>query len=473
MPSLAERVRRTIRRHDLVPPGTRLAVALSGGADSVALLTLLGALAGEGGFALAGVVHLNHRLRGAESDADEAFCRNLAVDRSLPFVAESVDVARLARQARQSLEHAAHDARYAFFARASGQLGADRVAVGHTRDDQAETFLLRLLRGAGPRGLAGIHPRSGAIVRPMIECGREEVRGFLREQGIAYREDATNADVGILRNRVRHELLPLLRDRFTPGIVSVLDREATIARDDAAYLEAEAARVGARLITVTAAGAEILSDALLAEPPALSRRVLHEAQRQVSGRPFIDFAAVDALWEYVASGATGPLDLPGQRAERVGGRVVLSRRAGRRAVRPGALAFEYRLDVPGRVNVPEAGCEILAETTALKGPGAAADLLLSRTGAVAVVDAGRVEEPLVVRNRRPGDLVRPLGLAGHKKLQDLFVDLKIRRTERDLVPLIVDRRGLIVWVCGCAIAEDARVTDRTEAVVVLRMVQEA
>ena len=226
-------VRRTIRRHGLLPTGSRVAVALSGGADSVALLYALRDIADAGGFRVVGAAHLNHQLRGADADADAQFCRDLCARLELPIDIERVDVAALARDAGTSVEHAAHVARHAFFDRAAARLGATAIAVAHTKDDQAETFLLRLLRGAGPRGLGGIHPRAGSVVRPFIETSRADVRDFLRAANITFREDASNADLAIPRNRIRHELLPLLDARFSPGIGGVLDREAGHPREDA------------------------------------------------------------------------------------------------------------------------------------------------------------------------------------------------------------------------------------------------
>ena len=471
MLSLADRVRRTIRRHNLISSGARVLVALSGGPDSVALVTLLRLLADDEHFVVAGVAHLNHSLRGREADEDEAFCRRLASRLSLPIEIETIDVGRMARQAHTSIENAGHDARYAFFTRAARRLDAGRVAVGHTRDDQAETFLLRLIRGAGPRGLGGIHPRAGPVVRPLIECHRAELRGFLESHGIEFREDATNADVSILRNRVRHELIPCLRDRFSAAVIDVLDREATIAREDAIFLDRVAAEAASRLTVPTPEGVEIQAATLLAEAPAIARRVVRQSQQAVSGGCFIGFDTVQALLEFAASGARGPVDLPGHRMERRGEKIILSSSGPRgREDRAAIRAFAYPLSVPGRVTVPEAACAISAQTAVVPAGAAIADLWpLAGRGNVAVVDASRICGPLTVRSRRPGDVFRPLGLRGHKKLQDFFVDRKTRRADRDAVPLIVDQRGLIVWVVRHAVAEDARVTDRTEAVVVLTM----
>ena len=208
--SLIKSVRRTIRRYRLIQPADRVLVALSGGSDSVALLRVLYDMATEDGFELAGAAHLNHQLRGEAADRDEEFCRRLAAALGLPIDVERIDVAALATIGGVSVEHAAHDARYAFFERAAARLNGGLVAVAHTRDDQAETFLLRLLRGAGPRGLGGMHPQSGIVIRPFIETSREEIRNFLRERQVEYCEDASNADRGTPRNRIRHELIPFL-----------------------------------------------------------------------------------------------------------------------------------------------------------------------------------------------------------------------------------------------------------------------
>jgi tRNA(Ile)-lysidine synthase len=467
--SITDSVRRTIRTHGLLPSGSRVAVALSGGADSVVLLHVLREIAERDGFHVVGAAHLNHQLRGADADGDAEFCRELAARLDVPFDLECANVAALARETATSVEHAAHTARHAFFARAAARLGASAVAVAHTKDDQAETFLLRLLRGAGPRGLSGMHPRSGIVVRPLIETARADVRECLRAAGIAYREDASNADLSIPRNRIRHELLPLLDTRFSPGIVDVLDREATIAREDADYLEDSACAAAARLVVRTARGVEIDADALMAEPPAVARRVIRRAQQMASGAEhFIGFDAVEAVRRFVVSNSTGPLDLPGHRANRHGAAVVLTSRHGRETQVPPA-DFMYQLEVPGQVAVPEAACAISAASTPVPAGRFARDVWhLAGRSDEAVIEARRLSGPLGVRNRRPGDAFRPLGLGGRKTLQDLFVDAKIERLERDRTPVIVDSAGQIVWIAGLALAEEFRVTEATKDVVILK-----
>ena len=306
-------------------------------------------------------------------------------------------------------------------------------------------------------------------MRPLIETSRADVHAFLRAGDIPFREDASNADLSIPRNRIRHELLPLLDARFAPGVVNVLDRAAAIAREDADYLEDSARAVAARFISQTSRGVELDIDALLTEPPAIARRVIRLAQRMAAGPDcFIGFDAGEAVRRFAVSKSTGQLDLPGHRVNRRGGVLVLVESAGREKPVP-VGDFMYRLDVPGQVVVPEAACAISADPKSVPSGRSAGDLWhLAGRSDEAVIEARSLSGPLVVRNRRAGDTFRPLGLKGHKALQDFFVDAKIDRFEREITPVIVDSAGQIVWIAGHALAEDFRVTKATRDVVILK-----
>src|SRR5262249_10771857 len=243
------RVRRFIAQHDLIPRGARVLAAVSGGSDSIALAFILGELERDGDCQLAGVVHFNHQLRAA-ADTDEEFVRGVAAVLDRPFFSDRDDVAARARQQRRSVEDGARAARYEYFDRVRSMTGAALVALGHTRDDQAETVLLRLTRGAGPRGLSGMHPRNGPIVRPLLGCRRADLRAWLVSRQQPFVDDETNADVSIPRNRVRAELLPLLARRFNPAIVDVLADQADLARDAWTWMEREAAVLASRVVRV-------------------------------------------------------------------------------------------------------------------------------------------------------------------------------------------------------------------------------
>ena len=234
--ALLQKIRRSIRRHNLLPPGCRVVVGLSGGSDSVALTLLLQELSRHGGFSVAGLAHLNHQIRSAAA-ADEAFCRAFAADHQLPIVIESVDAPGYAASQRLSLEDAARRLRYDFLGRAATQLGADLIAVGHTEDDQAETFLLKLARGAGLTGLGAIYPRRDAVVRPLIDVSRVELRRYLDERGESWVEDDTNADLSNPRNRIRHRVLSELDGAYGGPVRPGIARAAALIREDASWID--------------------------------------------------------------------------------------------------------------------------------------------------------------------------------------------------------------------------------------------
>ncbi len=432
----------------------------------MALLHVLRALDRAGELQLVAAAHLNHRLRDA-ADADEQFCADVAASLGLPWVVERIEVAALASAEHRSLEDAAHVARHAFFERAVRQQAADVVAVGHTQDDQAETFLLRLARGAGARGLSAMHPRNGIVIRPLLDCSKAEVRAFLQQHALAFVHDASNDDVGIPRNRVRAELLPLLVNRFNPRMVEVLAAEAELARADEQLLDDMAAVWTAEHLSRHANEARMDAVALAALPQALAWRVLHGAMQEAAGGRPIGFHHVTLAWD-VVTGSGPAFDAPGHRVERTGSVVVLSRRPAGPAGRPtGAAtspvaAFRYTLPVPGEVTIAEIDCVMSALVES------SGDAVPRADDVSAVVPLKMVAGGLAVRNRRPGDRLEP-SQAGHRKLQDLFVDRKVPREARDRIPLVVDGADRIVWVPGHAIDREFHVTDPSQAVVILRL----
>lgn len=466
MMDLLDRVRTTLRRHDLARPDTRVLVALSGGPDSVALAWVLHALQASGDLLLAGVAHVNHQLRDGAAE-DQAFCAALADRLGLPFDATAVDVRALSAQGGMSIEAAAHTARHRALIEAATRLKADRVALGHTLDDQAETVLLRLLRGAGSKGLAGMHPRNGFFVRPFLHLRRAQLRELLVAGGHHFRLDPSNEDRSIPRNRIRADLLPLLEREFNPRVVEVLGVEAELAREDWRYLETTAESLLGVAAIADKDAWRVDATQIVAAPVAVARAALRILMERSSGGRPIGLRHVERAL-MLCGGRGGPLDLPGHRMERIGDAVVLTSRGRQRgrATASAAWASAYPLAVPGETRVPEAACAISAQFGALDAGSA---LLLTGRGDAAAVSADRVSGPLGVRSRRPGDRLRLPGLAGRKKLQDLFVDRKVPRDQRDRVPLVVDRQDRIVWVPGHAVANEFRVTDPAQAVIILRL----
>jgi tRNA(Ile)-lysidine synthase len=462
--TLSARALRTMQRHAMVRRGAPVIVALSGGPDSVALLFVLRELERVGALAVAGVAHFNHQLREGSAEADELFCSDLADELGIRIEIGRDDIRALARRQRRSIEDAAREARYAFLEGAADRLGAEAIATGHTLDDQAETFLLRLIRGAGPRGLAGILPRAGRVIRPLLEIPRAELRAYAAEHRLAFREDESNLDRTIARNQVRLELIPVLQE-FSPGIVEVLAREAAIARQDEDRLQDEAIAL-ARSIVLFSEGHAILDAAALGTlPPALATRVARHALSTVAPRRFFGFDHIERLLDLVSAGS-GCVSLPGGVATRTADTIVF----GRGQAPAFSNAFRFPLSIPGEVTLGTCGWAVSAQWE-LPADGDGGDDSMGRLvgSSKLTVPVQSPRLPLAVRNRRRGDRFRPLGMGGRgRKLQDFLVDRKVARHERDSLPLVVDGDDRIVWVVGHGVSEDFRVTEPSQGVILLK-----
>ena len=461
MTSLAARVLAGIRRRQLFEPGARVVAAVSGGSDSVALAWILRELSEAGALRLTAIAHLDHSLRGAESARDAAFCRDLAAEFGVPFDVEAVDVASLAKANGQSIEEAGREARYAFFDRVRARTTADAVATGHTRDDQAETVLMRVFRGAGTKGLAGIPPRRGAIVRPLIDLRRVELVGWLDAHSRRWVEDSTNADRAVTRNWIRHALLPEITARFGDGVIDVLARGADLARADDSVLSEIAREVAPGIQTSVGHGIDLSVPALCVQPLAIRQRVVRGVLKRFGGGP--SAAHVEAVLRMAESGQPARLRLGQRLLELSGGGRVLSIRESRPAERTGS-SWTYPLEIPGEIDLPEAAGRLTASPTTLEALGGMSKVKHLPEGQA--VAAG-LEGPLVVRAWKPGDAMHVLGLSGRKKVQDLFVDRKVPRERRHMVPVVAHPDGRIVWVAGHALGEPFRVSEATKSVVVL------
>jgi tRNA(Ile)-lysidine synthase len=318
---LHQRARKTIERYALCPPGSRVLVAISGGSDSVALLFLLRDLAENGRFTIVGLAHLNHGLR-ATADRDERFCRDLADRLHLRIAVKKEDVWGYARGRNLSVEDAARRIRYDFLEQAADAFGADQVAVGHTQDDQAETFLLKLIRGAGLTGLAGIRPRRGRIIRPLLDVARSDLRKFLSDGGQEWIDDESNEDLANPRNRIRHRVLTELDCAAGASTRPAMARAAGLAREDTEWLDELAGRRYEQLSQASEDGVTIEAAALAAEPPPIRRRVLLRALRAASGGRQIGLDHVEAA-SAALEGSAGGADFPAGRVELRRGKLVL------------------------------------------------------------------------------------------------------------------------------------------------------
>jgi tRNA(Ile)-lysidine synthase len=424
--------------------GDRVLVAVSGGPDSVALLGVLAALSPDYGIELQ-AAHFNHQLRGEESSRDQA-CVGAATARlAVPCTFGRGDVLPGA----PNLEARARDQRYAFLTQAAAAPGCTKIATGHTLDDQAETVLMRLLRGTGWDGLAGIRAvRQGYIIRPLIECSRQQVLAFLESSGLPFCHDSSNQDRRFLRNRVRHEIMPLL-EAINPAVRRRLASAADVAAAESRLLEEQVESIIER--TRSGDGALAVS-VVTGAPPGLRGRLVRAWLRTCRGHlRRLTGAHVHAILDLAqGSRPNAQVRLP------AGERVV--REYDRLCFRPDdhPLAVEPpRMLVPGSAVVLDSGWRISAGVEPIEGNWQRPADLWSL-----VADADAVRLPLVVRTTRPGDRVRPLGLGGHRKLQDIFVDRKLPLSARRTCP-VVECEGEILWVPGVVRAQRAVITPAT------------
>jgi tRNA(Ile)-lysidine synthase len=489
---LVQSVLAYIRRHQLLQAGDRVGVAVSGGVDSVALLRLLLELRKELGVVLS-VVHFNHKLRGAEADADEQFVVELARRHKLELQSESDDVAACAAAKHLGVEAAAREMRYKYFVRLLLQAGFNCIATAHTLDDQAETVLLRIVRGAGTRGLAGIYPRlpvagsqfsedrwgsglqtSGnglgndlsavSIVRPLLNARRRDLEAYLAGLGQGWREDSSNRDLRHARNRVRHGILPRLERNLNPAVREALAETAEIARAEEEFWASEVARVLPQIwearVGRRGSGANVggmLNIALLMDLPlALRRRVVRTAAESLGLR--LEFRHVEEILK-VASGEPGS-----SKSAVLPNDWVVSRNRNKLRFGPADAArdttnfgYEYRLPVPGRLEVPEAGTLFeVVPVLGRVGPGYNPEHLF---------DPALLARELRVRNWRAGDRFWPAHTKSPKKIKELLRERHVTGRERKLWPVVVSGDD-VVWVRGFLAPAQLRPRDEAKAVVI-------
>ncbi|WP_459815262.1 tRNA lysidine(34) synthetase TilS [Geotalea toluenoxydans] len=449
---MLRKVNSYIRAHRLISSGDTIIVAVSGGADSVALLDVLASLRSSKLRLI--VAHLNHCLRGSESDADEAFVRKLAGKYGVCFVTKAVDVLALSRESKMSLEEAGRVARYRFFKELAINCKARSVAVAHHADDQAETVLMRLIRGAGGSGLRAMtSTTAGLIIRPLLSVTRREIESYLDKKGLGYRTDSSNADLNFLRNRIRHELIPFLRG-YNPAITERLATTAVALSEDEKILEAVTATafanhasVGSGEVSISVAGADM-------EPRGIRIRMYRQALQQLKG----DLSTISAAH-------LNDVDLL-LLSRKPSGKVNLSR--GITVMRCyEKLAFssenytlpeQYELHVegPGSYAIPCGGSFSVEFAHA---PGTWKNI----PAHVVYLDMDAVPFPWQIRTFRPGDAFFPLGMGGSKKVKNLFIDRKVPLPSRRRIPLFFSGDTLF-WVGGVMPAASGRITADTTSV---------
>jgi len=457
MPDLLKKIRSTFI--ELVSPGDRVLVAVSGGIDSLALLYLLEQFSKELGYELF-VAHLNHLARGKESDEDARFVEKEADKLSLPFFIEEVDVAKKKSHLKASFQESARILRYRFLEKILLSIKGNKIAVGHTADDQVETILMNLFRGAGLKGLAGIPEKRGDVIRPLLGCTRSELEQFLNDRNLPYRTDSSNNEKKYLRNKIRHDVIPFLKT-FDTAIFGNLLGLAEIVREEDDWMSGKTCELYSQLVTAPNGGLCFNISEFQKQPLAMKRRLVREALHQLKG----DLRAITALHvrqvlDLFAHARVGSrLKLPGDvrvfcdydtmnfsLSEELEDSLPLGMGGG-----------TIKLKVPGVTSL--AGVQLHAR---LMEPPVVFPESIDETQAY--LDFEKTGEFIGARFFQPGDLFVPLGMRGHKKLKSYFIDRKIPREKRPFIPILTNAEDDIIWIYGERISDRFRISEKTQKV---------
>jgi len=458
---LLEIVRSTLERYSMVDHGGGVVVGVSGGPDSVAMLHLLNALKSEMSFWIV-VAHLDHKLR-ARSFDDAEFVRSMTERMGIRAEFNSVDVRNLASEKGVSVEEAGRRARYAFFEKVRTAVGARVIATAHHKDDELETFFLRIFRGSSLTGLRGIPPVRGKIVRPLIRARRMEILRYLEDEAIPYNIDPTNLGTDTDRNFIRNRLFPIIREGF-PGFRNPLGRTLDLVGEEEDFLNDEATRLYASAVSLIETGMELKIADLDDAPPVLAARVILRALYDLSG-PETRWTRrhLDLILETFSGGNPSTrLDLPGG--------VILRKEYGRLILSKAPLEAPYSLapitvDGPGTIKVPGTGFSFRIRIH--QNRSSLPVFLDGRKQSV--FDADNVPFPLTIRSPRPGDMFRPWGMVGTTKLKKVLIDLKVPRRQRSKLPLLVSG-GRILWIPGIRRSREARLRPETRRILEVSLV---
>ncbi len=458
---MIEKVLVTVKKYGMLKKKDKVLIAVSGGGDSLALLFTLLELRDIFDLSLH-VFHLNHMMRGKASDEDARFVEGLAGKLGLPATLLSYDVPSFIKKHKLSPEEGAREVRHMLLDKAASDVKADRIALGHTSDDQVETFLMRLIRGAGLEGLRAIPPVRGLYIRPLIEVSRDETHAFCRERNLKPRFDESNVDLSFLRNKIRGGLIPYIIKNYNPSFKEEVLREIQVISEDQALLEKLSEQQWKRVARHEEERVVLDRPKMLKFPLALRRRLLRKAILIVQGNLYgITFQHIEDVLNKVLMGESGAsLDLPKglivyREYDIIG---IAKGRVGKRL----PPDFSVPLKIPGETEISVWNKRISAGLVPVEKAA------LPKTRDEAVFDFGVIKLPLVLRRIQAGDRFRPLGMKGEKKLQDFFVDEKIPREDREKA-LVVTTAGQIIWVVGRRIDDRFKLTEKTRQALILKV----
>lgn len=455
---LMNMVEETIWKKSLLSENDKIVIALSGGADSLCLLDILYKLKEKYGFTLY-AAHLNHQIRGTAAHRDALFCATVCDRLEIPFFIRSIDVPLYSQEKKLTLEEAARECRYQFLFELKKLLKADKVAVAHNMDDQVETVLMRIIRGTGLYGLKGMdHSLSSGVVRPLLDVGKKEIIDYLESKGEVWCQDHTNDRAQYTRNKIRLQLVPLM-EQFSPKVKESIVRMASSLREDSSYIEEAAYTLFRENSYISENTVKLDSDILSHHSPAMKKREIRYAIKEVlqslKGIETVHLDDVITLME--SSRSYAELNLPrGLHVYKKQNSLYFTTEE----LKEKETGFLYSMGKNDRVYLNEIGVEIRTKTIAK------AKCLILPTGQYSkAFDLDKIKGNIIVRNRRVGDKIRPMGLGGTKKLKNIFIDEKIPIEQRDRVPIITDSEDNVIWVVGSCISEDFKIDETTENVV--------
>ncbi|GAW92227.1 tRNA lysidine(34) synthetase TilS [Calderihabitans maritimus] len=450
---MLDKVRDTVLKYQLIHPHDHIVVGVSGGPDSMALLHVLLLLQREYRLKLY-AAHLNHMFRGEEAKEDARFVETIGKKWGVPVWVEEYDVPSLVASSGMSAQEAARQVRYEFLYNVAARVNARIIAVGHHADDQAETVLMNLLRGGGLEGLSGMSPKRGKIIRPLFEVSRREIEQYCQEHNIPFRQDPSNKKTIYLRNKIRLQLIPLLKE-FNPQITQALFRMADVLREENDLIDQAVDEIWSRVVEKESSEEVIFSLAEFSKlHRALKRRIVRKAYDRLTGtKTGLAYDHVESVLKLAERGHVGEkLKLPGtvwvERSYRV---FSLTFFMAQKTI----PFFHYVLRIPGITTIEELGLRIEAQIVEVPKK-------FPTDKTIAFLDYDKMSLPLYARQRKPGDRFQPLGLNGSKKLKDFFIDLKVPVVERNRIPIICDCRDRIVWVAGFRIAEPYKITPQSK-----------
>ena len=445
----------------MILPQEKILVGVSGGPDSVALLYLLSKHKKKLKCSLH-VAHLDHGLRGKAAEEDAKFVKALSKKLKIPFVSTKVDVGAFAKKNKLSVEDAGRRARHEFLEKTAKQIRASKIALGHTADDNVETFVMRIIRGSGTKGLLSISERRGKIIRPLIKIWKEDIEGYLKKNRIKARVDLSNYSQEYLRNKIRLKIIPeliSLNPNFKNTILNTID----LLTADHEYLRSISEKTMPGAIVKRGLGYIKLDiDKLLMLPESILRYILRDAVEEIKGNlEEITYKHIASAIKKLREGKGFEIHLPERVFVKSDGD-TLNITSVEPEIRK--ISYYYKLKIPGKVKIKESGYIIKA--SALNYVPEKGFKLKDRNEAV--LDIGKTGDRFIIRNRKDGDKFSPLGMAGTQKLKEFFIDHKVPHDERDLVPIIEGRRG-IAWVGGLRIDDHAKITDKTRKAVKLTL----